>query len=64
MVVQHPDPASLPSLWAHHEKIDVVDVTAVYVYASQLFLFVQGSAAPRSCSASQPMGSPREDGRR
>jgi hypothetical protein len=50
------DPAPLPSLWAHHEKMVVVDQSAV--------LFTQGSAASRSSNASQPMGSPREDGRR
>ncbi len=55
-VVQHPDQAPLPSLWAHHEKMVVIDQSAV--------LFTQGSAASRSSSAPQPMGSPREDGRR
>ncbi len=54
--VKYPDPALLPSLCAHHEKMVVVDQSAV--------LFTQGSAASRSSSAHQPMGSPREDGRR
>jgi hypothetical protein len=33
-----PNPAPLPSLWAHHEKMVVVDQSDV--------LFTQGSAAP------------------
>jgi hypothetical protein len=36
-VVRHPDQPPLPSLWAHHEKMVVVDQSAV--------LFMQGSAA-------------------
>jgi hypothetical protein len=41
--VQHPDISPLPSLWAHKDKIVVIDVAAVFVYASQLFLFTQDS---------------------